>query len=294
MTFEFVIVYQEEKEAPILDALIERINRVLTDNLNEFDSHAVEEMVRINYERKQLIVNGEHQGNDGRVVLGFTLDLPDETASARTVIDELCDALRELPIEHVLKFEDPLLREELAQRAEELFDLEMKLRRVLSVIYLTAYPEHPYNLLREESVKPMNPATEVHMIKVAENEFFFLTFGQYIGLNQRPDMRSLPMLLELIHSNGSYEMLRAEMNRLPVEDEDDAVFLAGLKARMDSIEAMRNCVAHNRRPSSKITNNYLSATKAEKPDVSFDEYLDAFLRKWNQSWRDSVMNGEQE
>ena len=60
---------------------------------------------------------------------------------------------------HAIKCEDPLLRNELAGRAEELFGLEMKLRRVLSIIYLHAKPDaEPYDLLREEVVQPMgNP-----------------------------------------------------------------------------------------------------------------------------------------
>ncbi len=286
MIFEFVIVYQGEEGTPIRDVLTERISRVLSDNLNEFDFYAIERMVRVNYERRPPLVDGEIPPSGQLAVSGFTLELPDETASARTVIDDFVDALRAAPIEHVVKFEDPLLRRELAQRAEELFVLEMKLRRVLSVIYVHAYRDQLYDLLREETVKPMNPAPEEHMQDVAENEFFFLTFGQYVGLNHRPDMTKLPFLVDLIRNNETYEALRTELERLPVEDEDDAVFLASLKERMDPIEAMRNCVAHNRRPSKRATDNYLNA----RPQVEQD--LDDLLTRWSQAWQDEMDDGE--
>src|SRR5437867_3515065 len=141
MTFEFVIVYQEEEGTPIRDVLVGRIDHVLMDNLNEFDFDTVDAMVRVNYERKARDENGEVAPDDKRAILGFTLELPDETASLREAVDEFADALMAAPIEHAVKYEDPLLRTELATRAAELFALEMKLRRVLSIIYLHAYPK---------------------------------------------------------------------------------------------------------------------------------------------------------
>ena len=282
MTFEFVIVYQREGDTPIRDVLVDRIGGVLMDNLNEFDFDAVDRMVSINYERVPIDGDGNPVAGVTRRLLGFTLELPDETASHQIVIDEFVGALLEAPIEHVLKFEDPLLQAELAQRATELFPLEMKLRRVLSVIYLHAYQDQPYNLLREETVKPMNPATEDVMKKAAENEFFFLTFSQYVGLNQRPDVTKIPALVDLIRIQETYEALKTEIERMPVEHEDDAVFLAGLKARMNAIEVMRNCVAHSRRPSSTATNNYLNA----RPQL--EKALDEFLARWMLAWQDSV------
>lgn len=282
MTFEFVIVYQQENGRPIREVLVERIDGVLMDNLNQFEFDAVDRMVSINYERVPTDGDGNPVAGVTRRLLGFSLELPDETASPQIVIDEFADALLEAPIEHVLKFEDPLLQTELAQRAAELFPLEMKLRRVLSVIYLNAYQDQPYNLLRDETVKPMNPATEEIMKKTAENEFFFLTFGQYVGLNQRPDLTKMVTLVDLIRIKETYEALRTEIERMPVEDEDDKDFLASLKARMNAIEVMRNCVAHSRRPSNTATNNYLNA----RPQL--EKALDEFLARWTLAWQDSI------
>jgi len=212
--------------------------------------------------------------------------LPDEIASKQTVIDDFVDALQAEPIEHVLKFEDPLLQEELAKRAEELFSLEMKLRRVISAIYLRAYEDEPYNLLRDEVEKPMHPPQEPQMKAAAENEFFFLTFGQYVSLNRRPEVRQVPSLISLIREKTTYDALLQELERKPVEDEDDSEFLAGLKERMNAIETMRNCVAHNRRPSRKATEDYENAL----PQV--DSALDQFLTRLGYLWHDELDGGE--
>lgn len=280
MTFEFIIIHQPREDEPILDILRERLREVLEANLNDVEDEALTRMLRITCERSQP-ANGD---GIARVVLGFSLDLADETASVREVIDDFSSALVAEPIEHALKCEDPLLRSELARYADELFALEMKLRRVLSIIYLYAYPEaDPYELLKEETVQPIakeKPQKE-QMIVAAENQFFHLTFGQYVQLNQRPTIKDL---VSLIRNQATYEAFRDELLRQPVQHEDDAGFLAGLKERMDAIEKMRNAVAHNRRPSTKVTNDYRNALPLV--NQALDDYLSALAADWRDTLDD--------
>jgi hypothetical protein len=112
-----------------------------------------------------------------------------------------------------------------------------------------------------------------------ENQFFHLTFSQYVGLNQRPKFK-LPSLLENIRNIGTYDAFRTELTRVPVEHEDDAVLLAGLKSKMEAIEAMRNCVAHNRRPPRRVVENYDNANPL------LNQLLDDYLDQW--LWREAV------
>lgn len=275
MNFEFVIVHTPEEEDPILGIIQERLRDALESNLNDVEDDALMAMVQIQFERPLLTDDGS------RGILGFSVNLPNETDSLRETVDEFTGSLMAEPIEHAVKCEDPLLREELVIRANELFEVEMKLRRVLSIIYLHAYPESdPYDLLSEETAQPMASAKpkKEQMKAVAENQFFHLTFGQYVGLNKRPAIKDL---VSVIRNESIYEAFRAEILRQPVEHEDDAGFLAGLKERMDSIEKMRNAVAHNRRPTKKTTENYLNAL----PQVTqaLDDYLGALEADWQDS-----------
>lgn len=84
----------------------------------------------------------------------------------------------------------------------------------------------------------------------------------------------LPDLLRLIGNSEAYDRFREELSRKPIEDEDDAGLLAGLKERMEAIEAMRNCCAHNRRPSKKMEENDLNARPL------LDQLLDGYLARW--------------
>ena len=205
------------------------------------------------------------------------------------VIDAYIDLLPKTPpIFHAVKFEDPLLRNELAERAAEMFELEMKLRRVLTIIYLHAYHgEDPFNLLRDESDgQPMarERPTPDQMQAACENQFFHLTFGQYINLNKRQSI-GLPKVLEIIQSSEHYNALRAEILRLPVEDEEDADLLADLKTLMNAIDGMRNSVAHNRRPTPRVADNYPSARDR------LDERLNRYLKNLSSS-EESNGNGD--
>jgi hypothetical protein len=282
MIFEFQIVYHRAPHTDIIGFIRDGLSMVLEDNLNVFDDEAIERMVIPRVER----VGDECVDRDGvachHVVFGFALDLPEETASARIVVDEFVEHLNTAPVIHLVKFEDPLLRANLAGWAEEISALEMQLRRALTLVYLHAYQGgDPYDLLFEESVQPINkerPKPE-HMRERAENQFFHLTFSQYIALNRRPEYK-LTDLLTFVRNKEAYNGFREELSRVPVEDEDDAVFLAGLKERMDPIEAMRNCCAHNRRPSKKVEENYLNARPL------LDQLLDGYLARWE--WQEPV------
>lgn len=282
MIFEFLIAYHRAEDIEIVGVVRDCLAKVLEDNLNQFDDETVERMVIPRLERQGDYKVDKNDGNFCRALFGFALDLPEETASMRTVADEFVEALNVAPIIHLVKFDDPLIRADFARWADEIYALEMKLRRVLTLVYLHAYQDgDPYELLREEVAQPMNKEQSKpdYMKMQAENEFFYLTFGQYVGLNSRPEFK-LAQLLALIRSKEEYDHLRQEVTRAPVEDEDDAVLLAGLKERMDAIEAMRNCCAHSRRPSKKVIQNYDNASPL------LHQLLDDYLARWE--WQEPV------
>lgn len=282
MIFEFLIAYHRADDTEIIGIVRDCLVKVLEDNLNEFDDEAVKRMVIPRVERL-----GDAGANDDfedchHALFGFALDLPDETESPRIVVDEFAEALNAPPIVHLVKFEDPMLRADMARWAEEIYALEMKLRRVLSLVYLHAYQDgDPYDLLCEECVQPINKeqSKTENMKRQVENQFFHMTFSQYVSLNSRPEFK-LPQLLELVRNKEAYENFRDELSRAPVNDEGDAVLLAGLKERMEAIEAMRNCCAHSRRPSKKVEENYINARPL------LDQLLDGYLARWE--WQEPL------
>ena len=276
MTFEFLIACRITAEADIKQTLAELLSGILEDKQNSFNEGMVADIVRIRHQRP---VKGEPDDTGTNVqptLIGFSVELPDDTRDAEGVITDFANILPETPpISHVVKFEDPLLEAYLAERASEVFALEMKLRRVLSFVYLKAYQfEDPLNLLREErrENQPQPIPESEHMIAVKENQFFYLVFSQYINLNQRHEPRSVQDLMESIRSSFEYDTFRAKIMQSPIiRDEEDADFIANLRGIMTQIEGMRNCIAHNRRPSRSIRDSYPSAR--DQLDAKLNEYL---------------------
>jgi hypothetical protein len=277
MMFEFLISCRMATDHDIQKTVVEQLAKALEDNLNDFDDDDVGGMLRVTHRRDANAHFDENGAALSHAIVGFSVELPDEVAQVETVVSEFASALSETaPILHVLKFEDPLLQEKIAGWAGEMFDIEMKLRRVLSLIYLGAHQDRdPFNLLADEKIRPMTEDSPKpsQMRAAAENQFFYLTFGQYINLNQRVDI-NLNGLLEILQTMTDFETFRAEITRAPVPSEDDSILIAGLKERMDAIEKMRNCVAHNRRPAKTIVENYENV----RPLV--ETLLDDYLKRW--------------
>ena len=263
MNVEFLITCQAGTKTNMNQILTESLTDALENASNDFDKDAVDDMIQFSHERHR----------NGFTLIGFAIELPEKLSHAESVIDDFASTIRDKdPKSHVVKFEDPLLRARLAKWAAEIFALEMKLRRVLSIIYLYAYQgEEPFDLLRDDKVKSMGEPEQ--MRKATENQFFHLNFSQYINLNQRPQLKLLD-ILEVIENSDQYDAFRAEICRIPVEDEVDSDLITDLKELINPIENMRNCVAHTRQPTKKITDSYPNAL--QRLDERLDQYLANF------------------
>ena len=171
MTFEFLIVCNAENRQDIESELIDATRQVLEeiDTEYEFDEDMLDEMVRIQYERN------DNASTDvtARVVIGFSLELPSEVVADKSIIENFVDYISGSDvIFHTVKFEDPLLQTELSMLAEQIFTIEMKLRRVLSLIYLNIYQDtDPYDLFSEERTNPRHSPRK-EMASLSENQFF--------------------------------------------------------------------------------------------------------------------------
>lgn len=262
MNVKFLITCQVGDETNMNQVLTESLIDALENISDDFDKDAVGDMIQFSHERRR----------DEFMLIGFAIELPEELSHDESVIDNFASTIRDKePKSHVVKFEDPLLRARLAKWAAEIFALEMKLRRVLSIIYLNAYQgEEPFSLLRDDKISLRGDPNQEQMEKVTENQFFHLDFSQYINLNQRRDPQ-LPDILKAIDAAEQYDDFRAKICRIPVEDEIDADLITNLKELMNPIGNMRNCVAHNRRPTKKIIDNYHRAL------LDLDERLNLYL-----------------
>lgn len=159
----------------------------------------------------------------------------------------------------------------------EVFAAEMKLRQVISLIYLNAMKrEDFYNLLAKDKMKlPKSaPKEEKDYAEICENEFYHLTFGQYAELNNRREVSNHKELTEIVTQVRTFEELQTRLLTNPINEEKDADLLASLRELLARIEDFRNCVAHNRRVNSELSEYYT----ASRP--IFEENLMTYLKNF--------------
>lgn len=271
MKVEFLIVCHPEDVSE--DSLREVLQQTLANNLDDKSLDELTDSIRFTHLREFADPNGDAP----RVIRAFDLLLPEQTTYPDRVIKEFADTIRDSEdVDHLLKFYDDTLLERHIAHQRELFEFEMMLRKALSIIYLNSYRGRFYELLRDETTKPAGSPAEHDMHEAHENEFFHLVFSQYISLNRRRTLNKVEDILKLVQEADDFDKFKQEISRAPVEDEADSDFLASMKQRLNSVEQLRNCVAHNRTPLEKVLQDYTTAR------TLLDDSLKTFLKRFEQ------------
>ena len=171
----------------------------------------------------------------------------------------------------MLKLNDPQLQHTLRIYGEAIFEIEMKLREALSLIFIDIYDEDFYDLLKEVNVTPLRESAE-RMRKYYENQFFFLGFSDYVRINESKPLKQVGEVLKYIRESEDFEDLQRIIIATPIKKRSYVDFLASLKERVSSIEDLRNCVAHNKPIPDDIMEGY---NMAKEPLLqSIEEFLE--------------------
>jgi len=219
-----------------------------------------------------------------RIICGFMVEFFDDLAEPNEAVEVIITALKGGKERHVLKFFDDLMLEENIRHYREIFELEMRLRKAISLVYLAACEGRYYDLLRDDQMqiaRTDKPTDEV-LKNASENELFHLLFSQYIQLNQRRRPAKVEDVLMLVTNMTTYDAFRDEITRQPIQNESDQSFLASLKSLLESVEKLRNAVAHNRALSETLRANYTQAKE------KLSEAIDAYIKFYKPSAVDDI------
>jgi len=216
-----------------------------------------------------------------RYLLGFTVSFQDVEPDTDIVIKSFCKSVQEYPeCELIIKYKDENMFANLSETYFEIFEIEMKLREILNIIFITTYESDYYNFLEFQklSAKPIvrnvkEPERPQFFKDRFQNEFFFMTFNQYANLKV-PDIIKADTVSSLIADKKRYKSLKDGLLKLGVFNDNKADFidfLNSINEDMPSIEIIRNCVAHNREPTEEEIQNY------EKARDNVNQKMDDFM-----------------
>jgi hypothetical protein len=158
----------------------------------------------------------------------------------------------------VWKFEDNRFLEIRKSFFEEIFNIEINLREVISFIFFNTYLNNT-NLLRDIQVKLVvklekNQKIE-DIIQDIENEFFYISFSEYKNLLNLTTLQDKEKT-ELLEISDSFEEWKNKIFIRWVQKEFYISFISSIKEDLDSIEKFRNSIMHNRWFSKNLKQNY--------------------------------------
>jgi hypothetical protein len=230
------------------------------------------------YLNARLVIRAAHKReDDGQVIVCFTFSDEREETEALSLSATFSGLLSTDPgIEHILKFKDSFQRETYRRYAGELYDLEMRLREAISFIFIDTYGDGYYDLLRDSAAKVASAKempTEESFKAHHENQLFYMVFDQYIKVNERKQITSVPDLIDLMGRFPDLAVLQRAVSSNPVSKESYSEFLARIKGWISKVEPLRNCVAHHRTHGRDVPANY------EEAKALLHEAIDEFFEK---------------
>ena len=251
VTVDYLVVCSGEMDLSGEMGLIELLTEMLKSALASVDDEPLADEVP----EQQITIRYTQTREDGRWACGFSVEFDSVEERMEDLINNFSEFVADYTadctddrIKHLLKLNDPQLQRTLRDYGKEIFDIEMKLREALSLIFVDTYGKDFYELLNETNVTPVTPPprrTAKVMNESYENEFFHLMFRQYKELN--------------------------DCNSIIEKQYID--FLASLENQVEWIEQLRNCVAHNRSIPEDIIANY------ETEKTTLLEEIDEFYKK---------------
>ena len=251
VTVDYLVVYSEELD------LMELLTETLKNELEGVDDEPPEEeelkqYINIRYTKRRE--DETQRREDRRRISGFSVEFNTAEEWMGDLIDNFSESVADCTdegIEHLLKLNDPQLQRTLRDYGEEIFEIEMKLREALSLIFVNAY-ENFYDLLKETNVTPSARSDKEQMQKSYENQFFLLVFR----INNRK-LPELEKIFEYIRQAEDFDGLQQMITtKRPITERRYTGFLASLKNQVKWIEKLRNCVAHNKSIPEDIIVNY--------------------------------------
>lgn len=240
LTCNYLVVHSQEAD---VEAFLVEILRNALANDADFSEEDLSDAVTLSY---------CHKREDKRCISGISVhvDLDISLTRAEDIIEDVSTSLADYDeegIEHVLKLYDPVLRDKNLEIAKEIFEIEMKLREALALIFIDTYGGDYYNLLKEVFTNTKGDADAKLMKTYFQDEFFYLEFKSYIAINKRKVPTDTKQLIQCIRDSKDIEELHHKLSdKSPVSRPLYKGFLKGLNQYMSQIETVRNCVAHNR------------------------------------------------
>jgi hypothetical protein len=210
-----------------------------------------------------------HALQNGHFLVLIFIEMEEDLGDSKQIIELITKRLLEDDeIIYLFKYYDSTLQDLVRRYSTELFDLEMQIREILSLIFIDRYPDNPYDLFKETDIPLQNLAKnrwqknpskkESDLRQKYENEFFHILFSDYSKCGNLRELNERE-LYPYIESATNFEDFRRRFITRGIHNEQNKDFLISLQDVTEPLEEMRNCIAHNRTPTDEMIGSYEKA-----------------------------------
>lgn len=249
------------------DKILLLLKESIEENFGPLDQKTLENSLDFKKEKETL---------NNRFILAFNVIFEETWENLEGIIKTFSEKLnQEEDISVAFKFFDEILLRNLKEFYQEVFEIEMNLREILTFIFVYRYGGDFANLLKEINVDLVMKGErslegdkynllelkrdESKKIKyfqtLLENEFFYLLFENYKKLNLLKNLQQND-LLEIAKTSDNFEDFKKNILERGIVEDKHKIFLQEIENCLGDLDIIRNCVAHNRTPSEEEIRNY--------------------------------------
>lgn len=198
---------------------------------------------------------------------------PSPVENSKKILESFIDLISDMEKIFTFKFHDDCLFKKLSKYYQEIFEIEMKLREVLTFMFIDTYKEDYYNLLYDIDLNEndnhfSDDDKEEILANNFENEFFYMSFGTYQKLKSTNKNIEIDKLIPIIDKFDEINSLKYRFENRGIIDIFYKDFLAKIKDNLSNLKKVRNCVAHSRDPTTGEIVNYEKSLRDIKKAIN--------------------------
>ncbi len=204
------------------------------------------------------------------------IELKDIVFSFLSSVKELDNVLS------VVKLNDTILKQRAYKYYQQIIDIEMDLRNVLTYIITYDNKSISKQLFKDFGINKSETVDYGMLQEKYENGLFYIYFNHYIEFTAPEKLKANEMLDFLQDpSVDSFERFKSKLQKRGLQEERHLDFLSSIKTKIKPLESMRNAIMHIRNLSDNVEENFLKATEDNMGDKGLKSLIQDFWENEN-------------
>lgn len=185
-------------------------------------------------------------------------ELPTRDIELKDIVITFLQSVKEIEgVLSIIKTQDTILQKKSYELYQQIANLEMELRNVLT--YIICYDEKNIN---DEFFKTFginkSEKTDYELIKKDyENGLFYIYFNHYASFSE-PEKLKIEKIVEFLQAPNidTFEKFKIQLQDRGIKEVRHLDFIASIKTKLDPVEKMRNAIMHIRNLSDNLIKNF--------------------------------------